>query len=162
MAVHRDETLADEAFSAFTEGLWHSLPAFAWRSSLRTWAYSIARNSARVQRRNAARRNARLAGESALDEIAAAVRTQTLEFLRTEERTRLEALRDALSPEDRALLIMRVDRKLSWNELAVVLSEDDAPLTDEDAKREAARLRKRFQLLKDRLRELAKEAGLSA
>lgn len=164
VAVHRNEADAGDVFSDLAEALWRSLPAFAWESSLRTWLYAVARNVTRTRRRDAARRERRgpRAGESALDGVAQAVRTETLAFLRTEKKTRLQALRDALPEEDRMLLVLRVDRKLAWNDLARVLheSEGDAPLDDATVAKEAARLRKRFQLVKDRLRELAKKEGL--
>lgn len=95
------------------------------------------------------------------------MRTETLAFLRTEKKSRLQALRDSLPEEDRMLLVLRVDRGLAWNELARILAEgepgelDDGPQLDALAlTREAARLRKRFQLVKDRLRELARKEGL--
>jgi RNA polymerase sigma-70 factor (ECF subfamily) len=131
---------------------------------VRTWAYAIARNVSRTRRRDAARRERRgpRAGDSALEGVAQAVRTETMAFLRTEKRTRLQALRDTLPEEDRMLLVLRVDRQLAWNDLARVLHEGDgdAPLDDAAVTKEAARLRKRFQLVKDRLRELAKKEGL--
>ena len=61
---------------------------------------------------------------------------------------------------DRALLVLRVDRGLSWNDLARVLNEDGEPLDDAALKRESARLRKRFQLLKRELLELGRAAGV--
>jgi RNA polymerase sigma-70 factor (ECF subfamily) len=123
-------------------------------------AYAIARNVTRSARRDAARRDRRSprAGASAIDEVAQAVRTETLAYLRTERRTRLEALRDALPEEDRWLLVLRVDKKLAWNELVRVMSDGDLDADGET--REAARLRKRFQLVKDRLREMARREGL--
>jgi len=164
VAVHRSETEASDVFSELAEALWRGLPSFAWESSLRTWTYAIARNVARTRRRDAARRERRgpRTGDSALEGVAHAVRTETLAFLRTEKRTRLQALRDALPEEDRMLLVLRVDRQLAWNDLARVLHESDegTPLDDAAIAREAARLRKRFQLVKDRLRELAKKEGL--
>ena len=162
LAIHHDETLASDAFSAFAEGLWRSLPGFEWNATLRTWAYAIARNAARGLRRDAARREMRgvRVGESALEEVAAAVRTETLGFMRTEKRTRLQALRDALDPEDRALLVLRIDRGLAWNDLARVLADGSEPLDEAATTREAARLRKRFQHLKEKLREAAKREGL--
>jgi RNA polymerase sigma-70 factor (ECF subfamily) len=166
-AVHRDETAASDAFAELSEAVWRSLPRFAWESSVRTWAYAIARNVSRTSRRNAARRNRKVIspGESFFDQAADKVRTETLAYLRTEKKTRLQALRDALPEEDRMLLVLRVDRGLAWNELARILAEgqeqDDAPALDDAAvAREAARLRKRFQLVKDRLRELARKEGL--
>jgi RNA polymerase sigma-70 factor, ECF subfamily len=161
LGVHRDEAAADDAYAAFAEGLWKSLPTFNWSSTLRTWAYAIARNISRMQRRGALRRDRRvgLVSASVLDEVAGAVRTETLSFLRTEKRTRLEELRQKLSPEERELLILRVDRGLAWNDLARVLAEDDQRVDEVDVAREAARLRKRFQALKERLREMARRAG---
>jgi len=164
VAVHRSETEASDVFSELAEALWRGLPTFAWESSLRTWTYAIARNVARTRRRDAARRERRgpRTGDSALEGVAHAVRTETLAFLRTEKRTRLQALRDSLPEEDRMLLVLRVDRQLAWNDLSRVLHEADegTPLDDAAIAREAARLRKRFQLVKDRLRELAKKEGL--
>jgi RNA polymerase sigma-70 factor (ECF subfamily) len=164
VAVHRNEAAANDAFSDLAEAIWRSLPSFAWQSTVRTWTYAIARNVSRTRKRDAARRDRRAPrdGESALEGVAAKVRTETAAFLRTEKKTRLQALRDALPEEDRMLLVLRIDRNLSWNDLARVLHEgdEDAVLDDAAVTREAARLRKRFQLVKDRLRELAKKEGL--
>ncbi len=166
-AVHASETDASDAFSDLSEILWRKLPEFAWESTLRTWAYGIARNVSRVLRRNAGRRRRREApvGDSALEDVAGRVRTETLAHLRTQTKTRLQQLRDSLPEEDRMLLVLRVDRNLEWNELARVLAEGDdegsAVLGEADVAREAARLRKRFQLVKDKLREMAKRDGLT-
>jgi len=164
VAVHRNEAAANDAFSDLAEAIWRSLPNFAWQSSVRTWTYAIARNVSRTRKRDAARldRRAPRAGDSALEGVAAKVRTETLAILRTETKTRLQALRDALPEADRMLLVLRIDRGLSWNDLARVLHEgaEDAQLDDAALTREAARLRKRFQLVKDKLREMAKKEGL--
>ena len=166
VAVHRSETEASDVFGELTEALWRGLPVFEWQSSFRTWAYAVARGIMRTNRRNAGRKakRGRPVGDSAIAELAQGVRTETLTFLRTEKRTRLQALRDSLPEEDKILLVLRIDRKLSWNELAGVLFDSDADVvaTADPAAvaREAARLRKRFQIVKDRLRDLAKEAGL--
>ncbi|HVY38634.1 MAG TPA: sigma-70 family RNA polymerase sigma factor [Polyangia bacterium] len=163
LAVHRDRDDASDAFSGFAEALWRGLPSFAWESALRTWAYAIARNVSHQQRRDAGRRAKRMypGGESALEAVAVAVRTETLGFVRTETRTRLEQLRDGLPPDDQMLLVLRVDRGLSWNELARVLSERGEG-GGVDLPKESARLRKRFQLVKDKLHELARREGLIA
>jgi RNA polymerase sigma-70 factor (ECF subfamily) len=60
------------------------------------------------------------------------------------------------------LLVLRVDRRLDWNELARVLGEagHDACVDPVSLARESARLRKRFQLVKNKLRELARREGL--
>jgi RNA polymerase sigma-70 factor (ECF subfamily) len=164
VAVQANEADASDTFSELAEAAWRGLPGFAWDSSLRTWLYAIARNIRRTRRRNDVRRErrARREGDSALDEVAQKVRTATLTFLRTEKRTRLQALRDTLPEEDRALLVLRIDRQLAWDDLARVLSDRDPgdPLDGTALTRETARLRKRFQLVKERLRELAKKQGL--
>jgi RNA polymerase sigma-70 factor (ECF subfamily) len=164
VAIHPSEADASDAFSELAEAIWRGLPRFAWESSVRTWAYAVARNITRTRKRNAARRDRRVVGgsDSVVQEVAERVRTQTKAFLRTENKTRLQALRDSLPEEDRMLLVLRVDRGLAWNELARILSEGDGSDAPDDVAlaKEAARLRKRFQLVKERLRELAKREGL--
>jgi RNA polymerase sigma-70 factor, ECF subfamily len=73
---------------------------------------------------------------------------------------RFQELRAQLPEADQALLILRVDRDLGWLELAEILLGPESDPTSEQLKTEAARLRKRFQLVKSRLRELVEEAGL--
>ena len=96
--------------------------------------------------------------------LAAQVRTETLSAFRSAKRNAVERLRDELPEEDRALLVLRVDRRLEWREVAIALAESSPRaegLEDEAAlKREAARLRKRFQLVTLRLRALARERNL--
>ena len=87
------------------------------------------------------------------------MRSQTEPWLRTDVKDRLRQLRDSLDPDDRLILVLRLDRGLSWNEVAVVtLGEEKA--SAEALRRESARLRKRFQDLKDELRGRAERAGL--
>ena len=163
-ALHRDDDAAREAFSLFGEGLWRGLPGFGWHCSFRTWAYAVARKASLRLRRDARRRNRRLAElpeGSRLSAIAEEIRSATKSYLKTERRSRFAALRAALPPEDQALLMLRVDRQLPWTDLAQVLHEDDAePLAGEALKREAARLRKRFQLVKEKLYEMGRREGL--
>jgi RNA polymerase sigma-70 factor (ECF subfamily) len=155
---------ASEVFSSVSERLWTTLPTFEWRCSLRTWCYRIARSAAidhLRQRQRAQKRRVALSDAPEVMELAERVRTQTLTFLRTEKRTEIERLRDELSEHDRLLLVLRVDRNLEWHEVAVVLGEESIDPNDPEAvKREAARLRKQFQLLKERVREMAKARGI--
>jgi RNA polymerase sigma-70 factor (ECF subfamily) len=168
MALHHDAIEANEAFAEVAEAVWRGLPEFAWQSSVRTWSYAIARNVSRVLRRNAGRRGRRVmnATDGFFQDVVARVRTETTPFLRTEKKTRLQALRDALPEEDRMLLVLRVDRGLPWNDVARIVApcedaEDATAANEETVTQEAARLRKRFQLVKDRLRDLAKREGLT-
>jgi RNA polymerase sigma-70 factor (ECF subfamily) len=160
-ALHRDENAASDVFSVFSENLWRGLPAFAWQCTLRTWAYTIARNASRRYLRGVRRdrQSVPLSDTSAIERVAAQVRTQTRSWIRTETKDRFARLRESLPPEEQMLLVLRVDRELEWNELARVLSDDEAP-DDATLKREAARLRKRFQLVKEKLVEMARREGL--
>ncbi len=170
VATHANDDDASEVFSDVCLALVRSMPAFSWRSSLRTWLYAIARNASRRFRRDTSRRvgvRGRVEA-SALEDVAQAVRTATLGFLRTQTRSKLEELRDSLDPEERELLVLRVDRGLSWEDIAIAFHEGDEgdggdAGDDKDAgarARDAQRLRKKFQLLKERLRAMAHEAGL--
>jgi RNA polymerase sigma-70 factor (ECF subfamily) len=163
-SLHRSEQEASDVFSLFTEGVWRGLGTFAWQCSLRTWLYAIARKASLRYRRDARRHGARVTAlpeGSEVAQLAEQIRSETLPYLRTKVRSRIAQLRDALPPDDQMLLVLRVERELSWNELATVLrGEDEEPLEGDALKREAARLRKRFQLVKDELRERGRAEGL--
>jgi RNA polymerase sigma-70 factor (ECF subfamily) len=97
---------------------------------------------------------------SQVSEVIARERSRTASYLRTESQAVLKRIRDSLDPEERSLLVLRVDRNLSWLDIARIMRGGE---TDEQLlKRDAARLRKRFQTLKARLRARAREAGLHA
>ncbi|HXN32779.1 MAG TPA: sigma-70 family RNA polymerase sigma factor [Polyangiaceae bacterium] len=157
VTILRDETSANEVFSQACEDLWQGLDRFEGRSSLRTWFYVLARHAAARFRRAPHRRPERRAGLSEVSGIAEHVRSRTLAHLRTEVKDGFAAIRNALPEDDRALLVLRVDRKLSWNEIACVFSADGPP---EETAPVAAKLRKRFERLIVELRERAREAGL--
>ena len=154
----QNETDTAEVFSQLTEDLWRGLPGFGWRCSLRTWLYLLARHAASRFRVSPWNRGGRT-GDSSLDEQIAQVRSQTEPWLRTEVKDRLRQLRDSLDPDDRLILVLRLDRGLSWNEVALVTLGEEKTAADA-LRRESARLRKRFQDLKDELRVRAQRAGL--
>lgn len=158
-----DATGAEDVFSQTIEDFWRSLPGFRGRCSLRTWLYMLAHHAS-VRHRQSPWHRAPRAGSSALDQLVAAARTLTVSWRRSEVQDRWRELRRELAPEERALLVLRVDRDLSWSEIALVMrsksSDDSADDASAAVTREAARLRKRFQLLKDQLRARARAAGL--
>jgi RNA polymerase sigma-70 factor (ECF subfamily) len=153
------ESDAEEVFSQVAEDLWRGLPTFQSRCSMRTWLYVLARHSAAEYRRAPWNRSGRRTGDEQLDELVAHTRTRTQPWMRTDVRDRWRSLRDSLDPEDRSLLVLRLDRRLEWKEIACVTLGDASP---DPARllREANRLKKRLQLLKDDLRRRASEAGL--
>lgn len=160
LALVGDEPRAAEVFSALCVRVWRGLPGFQRRSSLRTWLYQLARNEVVNLQRAESRRDRRHVHDSAvLAAVEERVRTVTLPYLRSQTKSRFTELRASLPVEDQALLILRVDRGMEWNEIVTVMHDGDAP-DEPTVKREAARLRKRFQAVKERLRERAASEGL--
>ncbi|MCU0685858.1 MAG: sigma-70 family RNA polymerase sigma factor [Polyangiaceae bacterium] len=151
---------ADEVFAITSERLWRSLPTFAWRCPLRAWAYIIARNEIARFRSNERRHAIRRVPISELEDVIAAITTQAHTQRSVARRERLATFRDELPVDDRALLILRVDRQLSWDDIALAFVDEPATCSDDERKREAARLRKRFQLVKERLAKRARAEGL--
>jgi RNA polymerase sigma-70 factor (ECF subfamily) len=161
VAMHRSDQDAEEVFSLVCERLFRGLPRFAWDSSLRTWAYTIARNASANfvrGRRNRARREVR-AETTQMSAIADRVRSETLPHLRTDAKDKLAAIRDALPPEDRTLLVLRVDKRMECKDLARVML-GEGPAGEVELTREAQRLRKRFQLLKEKLVAAGRREGM--
>jgi len=161
ITLHGSEQEASEVFSVFVERMWRGLERFAWECSFRTWAYTVARNASRNYRdevRRRARFHPPLPDE--LSQIAEATRTATRSFFKTEKKTRIQRLRESLSPEEQLILSLRVDRELAWSDLARVMHDGEDPLTHDDLKRESARLRKRFQTIKERLMALGRREGI--
>lgn len=151
---------AADAFSLFAEHLWRGLPGFQWRCSLRAWAHRVARNAAVRWATDGARSPARNLSmeQGGVFELADQVRSSTLVHLRTEVKSEVRRLREALPHTDQMMLILRVDKAMEWHDIAAALAEQD--LDPDELKRETARLRKRFQLVTEKLRELARERGL--
>jgi len=159
----RDETAAGDAFAIFCEDLWRGLAGFEWRCSLRVWAYTLARHAANRYGKLAHRqpgKNVPLSQIGSASKVIEQVRTATLAFLRTEVKSRMRHLREQLPLEDQTVLILRIDKQLSWRELAEVMAYDGEAPAEAELDKEAGRLRKRFQLAKERLRKLAIEEGL--
>lgn len=153
------ESDAAEVFAQASEDLWKGLESFGARCSMRTWLYVLARHAAARYRRTPWQRRERRTGDSNLDAVIARPRTGTRPWLRTEVKERFGKLRESLDPDDRMLLVLRVDRALAWKDIARITLDTDAP--DERALgREVDRLTKRFQLLKDELRQRGRELGL--
>jgi len=158
----RSPSDGQEAFAMFAEDLWIGLPKFAWRCSMRTWAYTLARNAAAryasAPQRNAAR-NLTLSAPGRLSALVERVRSATHIYQKTAIKDRFRVLREQLSPDDQTLLVLRVDRGMAWRDLAITMS-GDADLDDAGIDRECARLRKAFERVKTDLKQLAEKEGL--
>jgi RNA polymerase sigma-70 factor (ECF subfamily) len=152
-ALARDEDRADDAFSQFCEDLWRGLPGFRRDASVRTWAYRLAWHAWLRNERDAFRRRERPLVTEEISRLAAEVRSTTAVHFRSEAKDAVARLRMQLTPAEQSLLVLRVDRGLSWSEVAVVMSTREESL-------DAQTVAKRFQRVKNRLRKLAEDAGL--
>jgi RNA polymerase sigma-70 factor, ECF subfamily len=151
-ALLKNDGDAHEVFAIWAEDLWKGLPGWRGDASLRGWAYRIAWHASVRWVRDPYRRRGQRLETSAASHLADEVRSSLVENAWREER--VAKLREILDPEERTLLILRVDRALPWRDVAHVLAEDGADVPSEAA------LRKRFERLKEKLGKAAREAGL--
>lgn len=157
------DVYADDAFSDFNEDLWRSLPAFEWRCALRSYCYKLARSAAaRVTRapHNKHARRVSLSQNPGLEAAADKARTSTAPYLRTTIKNEIAKLRESLSPDDRELLTLRIDRDLAWRDIAFILSEGSGEMPVEETRKLEAALRQRFGEIKKRIRRKAEQSGL--
>jgi len=160
-ALIGDPDAAAQAFEHWSETLWGTLSRFEWHCSVRTWSYKLAlRSASRQQRLAGGRGRGQRLGASDLSFAVAQVCADATARLRRDVNDRFQRLRQHLSDEDQSVLMLRVDRELSWRELAEVTLGDEEHPTPEQLETEATRLRGRFQLAKSRLRQLAAQEGL--
>jgi RNA polymerase sigma-70 factor (ECF subfamily) len=152
-ALARDEDRADDAFSQFCEDLWRGLPGFRRDASVRTWVYTLAWHAWLRNARDAFCRRGRPLATEEISRLAAEVRSSTALHLRSEAKDAVAHLRMQLTPAEQSLLVLRIDRGLSWSEVAMVMSTAEEHL-------DAQTVAKRFQRVKTKLRKLAEDAGL--
>lgn len=159
----RDKVDARDVFSEFCEDFWKGLPGFGWRCTMRGWAYTLAKHAADrflrspQQRRE---RNLTLPAESRCSKLIETLRTGTLPHKKTEVKDKVQALREQLSQDDQTLLTLRLDRGLSWNEVAMVMEPEGGSLSGEALRFASGRMRQRFYMIKERLRKIAEQEGL--
>jgi RNA polymerase sigma-70 factor (ECF subfamily) len=152
-SVIRDDDLGDDAFSLFCEKLWRSIRDFRGEASFGTWAYRIAWCSLKdVERTRARRRESRL-GTDAVSRIVQEIRTTTAAWARTEARDKWSKIKDSLAPDERSLLLLRIEQRLPWKDVAAIMAVEGEPAAE-------TALRKRLERLNHKLRELAKSEGL--
>ncbi len=144
-----DEDDAHDAFSIWAEHLWRGLPRFRGECPLRAWVYRLAWHAvSRLCREPYRRRRVRLR-TSAASRLAASVASSGPSDSPEE---RVARLRRSLTPDEHTLLVLRVDRGLSWDEVASVLA-GERPIS-------AAALRKRFERIKSKLARRARQGEL--
>ena len=173
-----DNASADEVFSELSFQLWKSFKSFKSRCAVKTWVFLLVHHEIGRFVKGKRRRERGRVPISELEDVVEVVRSRTRPTL-VAARTELTRVRAELPLEDRMLLILRMDRELSFKQIALLfaaglasldetgdlqeLANSGAPelLGDAELKRESARLRKRYELVKKRLiarlRELSPE-----
>jgi RNA polymerase sigma-70 factor (ECF subfamily) len=160
VAVVRDEQLAGEVFAQFCEDLWTGLSSFQWESSFRTWGYALARNAWQRQCREPHfRKTVALSDAPDHSKREVAGRTLTLPTPKSDEKQELLRLRQSLDPEDQAVLILRIDRRMSWSEIGAVMLGLE-PREEAALARKAAAVQKQFERVEADLKRLARESNL--
>ena len=146
VALTRDRDRAGDVFGATCERLWRGLPTFRWDSPFRVWAYAVARNEFLRSLRRRAGQGAQVPLSAVASALLEQVRSTTPPHEKPAVQDAFARIREQLDPDDHMLLGLRIDREMSWPEIAQVL------------RAEPATLRKRFERLKQKLRELTIEA----
>jgi RNA polymerase sigma-70 factor, ECF subfamily len=143
---------AADAFSFFSEQIWRGMAGFHRQSSVRVWAYRVAWSAARRVLEDGFRQRRERLATSMASKLAAEVLSRSPASVEREA-AQLEQMRRALQPEERSLLVLRLDRRLSWREVAEIERQGGRPV-DEPT------LRKRFERIKEKLTRFARDDGL--
>jgi RNA polymerase sigma-70 factor, ECF subfamily len=120
--VHNQEDALELAQETFVRA-YENLASFESRSSFSTWLYRIAANLAIDFRRREGRHSI-VRGEEAENEIArlpSSTGDSFTEFARSELNLRIRAALDELTPEHRAVILLREVEGLSYDEISDIL-----------------------------------------
>jgi RNA polymerase sigma-70 factor, ECF subfamily len=144
---------AHDAFSRMSEELWKSLGRFDGRCAVRTWCYMLARHAAaRIRGRSGKRREVLVSQIPSLQQAVTRIWTTSQQDAKRTRDVYAE-IRTELDEEDQTLLVLRVDRNLAWRDIAQVLLGEQA--RPSELARKSSALRKQFERVKERLRDLA-------
>ena len=132
---------ADAAYAELCHDVWRSFVMFRWGASLRTWLYVLAYEALlRIELRVVSDRPRTCYEVDALLDRARAASV----------RWQYTGLRERLDREERALLVLKIDRNLSWKDVVEVLDIEELSL------------RMRLDKIKTRVKTLAREANVPA
>lgn len=139
--VMNDAGAANEVYSQFIEDLWRGITKFRPLAMFRTWAYCLARNAlSRYYREPFRRRTRRLLTEEQdrlMRETSGEISAEKVDPEET-----LAYVRHQLTPDERELITLHLDRGMNWLEIGEVVGLSHAAA------------RKRFQRLKEKIRGL--------
>jgi RNA polymerase sigma-70 factor (ECF subfamily) len=153
-AILRDRDFADaqEVAGELYLRLLERAHQFERRSTFRGWMYRIARNLALSFLETPGVRRVRRLDTHEVEALEA-VRETTAMWRRSACKDALSRIREHLDSDEQTLLILLVDRQLTSEEVADVLSEGDEVMT-------AAAVRQRYKRLRHKLRKLFEAEGI--
>jgi RNA polymerase sigma-70 factor, ECF subfamily len=149
IGVLDDVELARHVYADFGQRVGTEIEAFRWRCTLRTWLYSLARRELRDRRLR--RRRAPVALRSVSDPAV----SLSVSRRRPELTSAISAIRRALTEEDREILILHVDRRFEWEELATTGLDEDASRSELAS--ESRRLQARMASVLERVESVVVE-----
>jgi RNA polymerase sigma-70 factor (ECF subfamily) len=152
-AILRNDEDARDVLGDVTEHLLTSLPRFRGECGVKTWTYRIAWRTAMRHRQDPRRQRTTALRSSVAEALVAEVQRSTAAYRRDAAVAWLERVRAELSCADQSLLTLRLDREMSWAEVADVMGTGDTAA-------DLAALRKRYERIKDRLRRAAERDGI--
>ena len=157
-----DEDAAEDVYAVWCEDVWNGIDGFEGRSRFSTWAYRVAYNALSRYHRTPWQRH-RLSLRTGDDHqrrlLEERIHVTTAAWRKTTVKDAFQSLRKQLTPTENTLIILRIDRGLSWREIAQIMIEADDPSAAR-LQREANRLAQVFHRTKQKLHDLARDAGL--
>jgi RNA polymerase sigma-70 factor (ECF subfamily) len=151
----RNRESMEEVYAIFSADVWKGLPQFRFEGPVRSWLYVLARHAlsrhAKSRQRWRSRHLSAELDEIQADEVRSSIAAPASDL------GRLEPLLQGLSLADRKLLEQRLVLSLAWREIAMQHARASDASDEAELTRESARLRKRYQILIQKLR--ARVAG---
>lgn len=141
VALLGDEVSAKAVHVSFPDALRQSFATYRGECTPRTWSYLIGNHLAQAHIRRT---------QVGLPPSTTPARSEVVAAAATIDG--LERARAALSSDDRALLVMRVDRSMSWAEVAQVFLGPELACHPSVVAKKSAYLRKRYERLPQQLK----------
>ena len=161
-AAMGDAAQADDVWSDVLLDLYRGIGTWGGRASLEAWCWRIVRNAchrAWQARQREGRRRGLLARFASRPSFLFGRREDTPPWKTTPVRNLVQRLRDELPSDDRLLLLLRIERRLSWDEVAEAFR---GPGDKTASARQTAALRKRFERIVARLARRARDEGVGS
>lgn len=142
-----DYVSAQEIFSMFKEDLWKGICTYKPTHTLRSWLYCVARNARnRYYTRDRYREVIPLTTNKA---AGLYVSSNSSAVHQAEQKNKLlQVMYSHLTPDERDLLIFRVDREMAWDEIADSLGIESAA-----ARKRYERLKRKIASIIEKLRQ---------